>query len=163
MVEFVPRANVQCVHSSGMNSTVNSAGKESVHNQSASSAPVLWVRIKAYCKRIAKVCPLLPQGLVMIIKLSQKSQLPHPLTLSSVFSRITAFGDQQRGNKTRNTWIFLYSSLALTFGIQSHHTKVTFTQYEHWVQVKDSKMISIVFFSGLYIMYVSLNSTIQAL
>ena len=30
-VKLVPRANVQGVHSSGMNSTVNSAGKESTH------------------------------------------------------------------------------------------------------------------------------------
>ena len=35
-VKLVPKANVQ---SSGMNSTVNSAGKESAHNQSASSVP----------------------------------------------------------------------------------------------------------------------------
>ena len=40
-VKLVPTANVQ---SSGMNSTVNSAGKESAHNQSASSVPKLVVR-----------------------------------------------------------------------------------------------------------------------
>ena len=35
---------VQGVPSSGMNNTVNSAGKESPHNQSASSVPKLVVR-----------------------------------------------------------------------------------------------------------------------
>ena len=40
-VKLVPKANVQ---SSGMNSTVNSAGKESAHNQSASSVPKFVVR-----------------------------------------------------------------------------------------------------------------------
>ena len=40
-MKLVPKANVQ---SSGMNSTVNSAGKESAHNQSASSVPKLVVR-----------------------------------------------------------------------------------------------------------------------
>ena len=43
-VKLVPKANVQGVHSSGMNSTVNGAGKESAHNQSASSTPKLVVR-----------------------------------------------------------------------------------------------------------------------
>ena len=45
MVKFMPKANVQSVHSSRVNSTVNSAGKESAHNQSASSALKLVVRI----------------------------------------------------------------------------------------------------------------------
>ena len=40
-VKSVPKSNVQ---SSGMNSTVNSAGKESAHNQSASSVPKMVVR-----------------------------------------------------------------------------------------------------------------------
>ena len=40
-VKLVPKVNVQ---SSGMNSTVNSAGKESAYNQSASSVPKLVVR-----------------------------------------------------------------------------------------------------------------------
>ena len=40
-VKLMPKANVQ---SSGMNSTVNSGGKESAHNQSASSVPKLVVR-----------------------------------------------------------------------------------------------------------------------
>ena len=43
-VKLVPKENVQDVHSSGMNSTVNSAGTESAHNQSASSVPKLVVR-----------------------------------------------------------------------------------------------------------------------
>ena len=41
MVKLVPKANVQSVHSSRVNSTVNSAGKESAHKQSASSAKVM--------------------------------------------------------------------------------------------------------------------------
>ena len=93
------------------------------------------------------MCPLLPKGLVIIIKPSQKSQFPTPLTLNPVFRRITALGDQQeRGNQTRNTLICLQPSLALTSGTQNHHTKVIFMQYEHLVQVKDSKMIPIVLF-----------------
>ena len=40
-VKLMPEANMQ---SSGMNSTVNSAGKESAYNQSASSVPKLVVR-----------------------------------------------------------------------------------------------------------------------
>ena len=38
MVKLVLEANVQSVHSSRVNSTGNSAGKESAYNQSASSA-----------------------------------------------------------------------------------------------------------------------------
>ena len=34
-VKLVPKAKVQGIHTSGKNSTVNSAGKESTHNQSA--------------------------------------------------------------------------------------------------------------------------------
>ena len=37
-VKLVPKANVQSVHSSRVNSTVNSAGKESAHNHSGRSA-----------------------------------------------------------------------------------------------------------------------------
>ena len=44
MVKLVPKANVQGVHGSGMNSTVNSTVKESTHKQSASSVPKLVVR-----------------------------------------------------------------------------------------------------------------------
>ena len=40
-VKLMPKANVQ---SSGMDSTVNSAGMESAYNQSASSVPKLVVR-----------------------------------------------------------------------------------------------------------------------
>ena len=40
-VKLVPKVNVQ---SSGLNSTVNSAGKESAYNQSASSVPKWVVR-----------------------------------------------------------------------------------------------------------------------
>ena len=40
-MKLMPKANVQ---SSGMNSNVNSAGKESAYNQSASSVPKLVVR-----------------------------------------------------------------------------------------------------------------------
>ena len=44
MVKLVPKASVQGLHGSGENSTVNSAGKESTHNQSASGVPKLVVR-----------------------------------------------------------------------------------------------------------------------
>ena len=43
-VKLVSKANVHGVHSPGMNSTENSAGKESIHNQSASGVPKLVVR-----------------------------------------------------------------------------------------------------------------------
>ena len=132
-VKLVPKANVQSVHSSGMNSTVNSAGKESAHNQSASSAPKLVMRKKqGLVQGDSKGVPTAPPGIGYNKKTIPKSQLPNPLTLNPVFRWITALGDEQeRGNQTRNTWIFLQSSLALTFGTQSHHTKMTFTQYEH--------------------------------
>ena len=39
IVKLVPKANVQSVHNSRKNSTVNSAGKESVHNHSTCSTP----------------------------------------------------------------------------------------------------------------------------
>ena len=38
VVENVPKANVESVHSSRVNSTVNSAGRKSAHNQSVNSA-----------------------------------------------------------------------------------------------------------------------------
>ena len=71
-VKLVPKANVQ---SSGMNSTVNNAGNESAHNQSASSVPKLVVRKD--------------QGLVQEDGKSQKSQFPNPLTLNPVFKKKT--------------------------------------------------------------------------
>ena len=42
--KFVPKANVQTVQISRMHSIMDSAGKESTHNQSASSVPKLIVR-----------------------------------------------------------------------------------------------------------------------
>ena len=40
MVELVLKTNVQGVHRSGINSTVNSAGKESAHSQTANSCKI---------------------------------------------------------------------------------------------------------------------------
>ena len=77
MVELVPKANVQGIHSSGMNITVNSAGKESVHNQSARSAPELVVRKNlGLVKEDSKGVPTAPPGICD--NPSLKSQLPNP-------------------------------------------------------------------------------------
>ena len=60
-VKLVPKANVQ---SSGMNSTVNSAGKESAHNQSASSVPKLVVRKdQGLVQEDSKGVPTAPLGI----------------------------------------------------------------------------------------------------
>ena len=66
-----PKANVQNVlrpkgnvQSSGMNSTVNSAGKESSHNQSASSVPKLVVRKdQGLVQEDSKGVPTAPLGI----------------------------------------------------------------------------------------------------
>ena len=131
-----------------MNSTVNSTRKENTHNQSASCVPKLVVRKnQGIVQEDSKGVPTAPPGIGDNNKTIPKSQLPNSVTLNPVFRRKTALGDQQeRGNQTRNIWIFLQSSLALTSGTQSHHTKVAFTQYEHLVQVKISKMNSSVLF-----------------
>ena len=131
MVKLVPKANVQGVHSSAINSAVNSPGKESAHNESC--APKLVVRKnQGLVQEDSKGVPTAPPGIDDNNKTMPKVSASKPLTLNLVFRWITASGDQQeRGNQTTNTWIFLQSSLALTFGTQSHHTKVTFTEYEH--------------------------------
>ena len=100
-VKLVTKANVQ---SSGM----NSAGKESVYNQSASSAPKLVTRKnQGLVQEDSKGVPTAPLG----IGNNNKAMTKVP-----VFRKITASGDpQQRGNQIRNTWIFLQSSLALKF------------------------------------------------
>ena len=86
-VYLVPKVNVQ---SSGLNSTVNSAGKESAYNQSASSVPKLVVRKdQRLVQEDSKGVPTAPIGLAIIIKQSQKSQLPNPLTLNPVFRKTT--------------------------------------------------------------------------
>ena len=64
MVKLVPKTNVQSVHSSRMNSTVNSAGKESAHNQSASSDPKLVVRKnQGLVQEDSKGVPTAPLGI----------------------------------------------------------------------------------------------------
>ena len=60
-VKLVPKANLQ---SSGMNSTVNSARKESVHNQSTSSVPKLVVRKnQGLVQEDSKGVPTAPLGI----------------------------------------------------------------------------------------------------
>ena len=62
--KLLPKANVQGVHSSGMNSTVNSAGKESAHNQSASSTPKLVLRKnQGIVQEDSKGVPTAPPGI----------------------------------------------------------------------------------------------------
>ena len=64
MVQLGLKANVQSVHSSRMNSTVNSAAKESAHNQSASSAPELVVRKnQGLVQEDSKGVPTAPPGI----------------------------------------------------------------------------------------------------
>ena len=63
-MKLVAKTNVQGVHSSGMNSNVNSAGKESAHNQSASSAPKLVVRKnQGLVQEDSKGVPTAPSGI----------------------------------------------------------------------------------------------------
>ena len=60
-VKLVPKANVQ---NSGMNSTVNSAGKESAHNQGASSVSKLVVRKdQGLMQEDSKGVPTAPLGI----------------------------------------------------------------------------------------------------
>ena len=60
-VKLMPKANVQ---SSGMNNTVNSAGKESAYNQSASSVPKLVVRKdQGLVQEDSKSAPTAPLGI----------------------------------------------------------------------------------------------------
>ena len=64
MVKLVPKANVQGVHRPGMNSTVQSAGKESAHYQCASSAPKLVVRKnQGLVQQDSKGVPTAPPGI----------------------------------------------------------------------------------------------------
>ena len=63
MVKVVPTANVPGVHSSGMNSTVNSAGKEGAHNQSANSAPMVVKKNQGLVQVGSKGVPTAPQGI----------------------------------------------------------------------------------------------------
>ena len=60
-VKLVPKANVQ---SSRMNSTMNSTGKESAHNQSVSSVPKLVVRKnQGFVQEDSKGVPTAPLGI----------------------------------------------------------------------------------------------------
>ena len=125
-MELVPKANVQ---SSRMNSTVNSAGNESAHNQSASSVPKLLVRKdQGLVQEDNKGVPPAPLRIgnnnKAMLKVSA-SNPPDPKP--SVQEENNLRRSTRGGNQIRNTWIFLQSSLALPFGTQSHHTKVTFT------------------------------------
>ena len=63
-VKLVPKANVKGVHCSGMNSMVNSAGKESTHNQSTSCVPKLVVRKnQGLVQEDGKGVPTAPPGI----------------------------------------------------------------------------------------------------
>ena len=125
-VKLVPKANVQ---SSGMNSTVNSAGKESIHNQSASSVPKLVVRKnQGTVQEDSKGVPTAPLGIGDNNKGNPKVSAPKPPDPKpSVQEENNPRRSTRERKPNENTWIFLQSSLALTFGTQSHHTKVTFT------------------------------------
>ena len=63
-MKLVPKANVQSGHTSRMNSTVNSAGKESAHNQSASSTPkVVMRKNQGLVQKDSKGVPTAPPGI----------------------------------------------------------------------------------------------------
>ena len=63
-VKSMPKVIVQGVDNSGMNSTVNSAGKESAHNQSASGGPKLIVRKnQGLVQEDSKGVPITPPGI----------------------------------------------------------------------------------------------------
>ena len=86
-VKLMPKANVQ---SSGMNSTVNSAGKESAHNQSASSVPKLVVRKdQGLVQDDSKDVPTAPLGIGVNNKAIPKVSASKPLTLNPVFRKKT--------------------------------------------------------------------------
>ena len=75
-VKLVPKVNVQ---SSGMNSTVNSAGKESAYNQSASSVPKLVVRKdQGLVQEDSKGVPTAPIGIGDNNKAIPKVSAPKP-------------------------------------------------------------------------------------
>ena len=97
-MKLVPKANVQ---SSGMNSTVNSAGNESAHNQSTGSVPKLVVRKnQGLVQEDNKGVPTAPLGIGDNNKAIPKVSATNSLTLHPVFRKRTASGDpQERGNK----------------------------------------------------------------
>ena len=75
-VKLVPTVNVQF---SGMNSTVNSAGKESAYNQSASSVPKLVVRKdQRLVQEESKGVPTAPFGIGNNNKVIPKVSAPKP-------------------------------------------------------------------------------------
>ena len=75
-VKLVPKGNVQ---SSGINSTVNSAGKVSAHNQSASSVPKLVVRKnRGLVQENSKGVPTAPLGIGDNNKTIPKVSAPKP-------------------------------------------------------------------------------------
>ena len=64
MVKLVPKANVQDVQSLRMNSTLNSARKESAHNQSADSVSKLVVqKSQGLVQEDSKGVPTAPLGI----------------------------------------------------------------------------------------------------
>ena len=76
-VKLVPKLNVQ---NSGMNSTVNSAGRESAHNQSANNVPKLVVRKdQGLVQEDSKGVPTAPIGIGNNNKAIPKVSAPkHP-------------------------------------------------------------------------------------
>ena len=126
-MKLVPKVNVQ---SSWMNSTVNSARKESAHNQSASSVQTLVMRKnQGLVQEGSKGAPTAPLGISNYNnKAIPKVPTTKPPDPKPCVRKRTALGDpKERGNQIINTRIFLQSLLPLTFGTQHHHTKVTFT------------------------------------
>ena len=92
MVKLVPKTNVQDVYSSGMNSTLNSAGKEIAHNQSENSVPKLVVRKnQGIVLKDGKCMPTAPPGIGDNNKIIPKVSTSTPPTLNPVFRWIIAF------------------------------------------------------------------------
>ena len=104
-----------------MNSTVNSTGKESAHNQSASSVPKLVVRknqglVQEDSKGVSTASLGIGDNNKAIPKVSAPKP-PDPKTSVQKDNKLRR--STERGSQVRNTWIFLQSSLALTFGTKA--------------------------------------------
>ena len=129
-VKLVPKANVQSL---GMNSTVNSAGKEGAHNQSASSVPKLVVRKnQGLVQEDSKGVPTAPLGIADNNEAIPEVSASKPPDPKPSVQEDSSIRRSTRERKPNMKYLDISSILIdFNFGTQSHHTKVTFTQYEH--------------------------------
>ena len=132
-MKLVPKANVQGVHKSRMNSTMNSAGKESAHNQSASSTPKLIMRKnQGLVQEDSKCVPTVSPGISDINKTIPKVSASKPPDPTPSVQEDNSLRRSTRERKLSKKYLDISSIFTgVTFGTQSQHTKVTFTRYEH--------------------------------